>query len=416
MATATTTDMEQLYAERLKRYVTAMRNEKPDRVPIRPFVAEFTAQYAGYTVQEVTHDYQKAFAAARKCAADFDWDAVVGNMVYVWSGPDAGHRAEVLRHARRRHPAGHRLPVPRTARGPGLDAGRRVRPVDRGPHRLPVQRLAAARGRGRGAAGPAEHACATTCRSSRAAWRCWTTSWASARRPSCCGRSRARSRPSRASSRRRSTSSPTSSAATRGCAWTCSRQPDKVVAACEAMAPHLLHVALSGADPAGNVPVGLWMHRGCVPFLSPRPVREVLLAHAQVDHRGALEGAGTRRSSTPRATGTATWSTSPSCPSGASCSTSTAATSGAVPGDAGREVLPVRRPAQRPAGLRHARAGEGLLQEADRPDGPRRRLHHGRRRHHAGRAQGGEPPGDDRGHAGVRGLLTRGMKDEGLKG
>ena len=33
--------------------------------------------------------------------------------------------------------------------------------------------------------------------------------------------------------------------------------------------PHLLHVALSGADPAGNVPVGLWMHRGCVPFLSP---------------------------------------------------------------------------------------------------------------------------------------------------
>ena len=34
---------EQLYQERLNRYVTAMRNEKPDRVPIRPFVAEFTA-------------------------------------------------------------------------------------------------------------------------------------------------------------------------------------------------------------------------------------------------------------------------------------------------------------------------------------------------------------------------------------
>ncbi|MHC4344235.1 MAG: uroporphyrinogen decarboxylase/cobalamine-independent methonine synthase family protein, partial [Planctomycetota bacterium] len=79
-------DMEQLYAERLKRYVTAMRNEKPDRIPIRPFVAEFTAKYAGYTCQEVTHDYEKAFAAARKCAADFDWDAVVANMVYVWTG------------------------------------------------------------------------------------------------------------------------------------------------------------------------------------------------------------------------------------------------------------------------------------------------------------------------------------------
>ena len=49
-------------------------------------MAEFTAKYAGYTIQEVTQDYQKAFAAARKCAADFDWDAVVGNMVYGWSG------------------------------------------------------------------------------------------------------------------------------------------------------------------------------------------------------------------------------------------------------------------------------------------------------------------------------------------
>ena len=47
------------------------------------------------------------------------------------------------------------------------------------------------------------------------------------------------------------------------------RQPNKVLAACEAMAPHLLQVALSGADPDKNVPIGLWMHRGCVPFLSP---------------------------------------------------------------------------------------------------------------------------------------------------
>ena len=78
--------MEQLYQRRLKRYVTAMRKGKPDRVPIRPFVAEFAAKYAGLTCQQVTHDYEQAFAAARRCAADFDWDAVVGNMVYVWTG------------------------------------------------------------------------------------------------------------------------------------------------------------------------------------------------------------------------------------------------------------------------------------------------------------------------------------------
>ena len=79
-------NIEQLYQERLNRYLTAMRNEKPDKIPIRPFVAEFTARYAGFTCQEVTHDFEKAFVAVRKCATDFDWDAVVANMVYVWTG------------------------------------------------------------------------------------------------------------------------------------------------------------------------------------------------------------------------------------------------------------------------------------------------------------------------------------------
>ena len=64
-------DTEQLYQQRLARYVTAMRNEKPDTIPIRPFVAEFTAKYAGYTCQEVAHDYTKAFDAAVKTARDF---------------------------------------------------------------------------------------------------------------------------------------------------------------------------------------------------------------------------------------------------------------------------------------------------------------------------------------------------------
>ena len=32
--------------------------------------------------------------------------------------------------------------------------------------------------------------------------------------------------------------------------------------------PHLYHVAASTADPSRRVPVGFWMHRGCVPFVS----------------------------------------------------------------------------------------------------------------------------------------------------
>src|SRR5215469_6861199 len=75
-----------LYTERLTRYVKAMRLEKPDRIPIRPFAAEVTAVYAGYTCQQVTHDYRYAFDAILKCCRDFDWDATVPNMVYVWTG------------------------------------------------------------------------------------------------------------------------------------------------------------------------------------------------------------------------------------------------------------------------------------------------------------------------------------------
>jgi hypothetical protein len=40
-------------------------------IPLRPFVAEFTAKCAGYTCQEVAHDYNKAFQEAIKTAKDF---------------------------------------------------------------------------------------------------------------------------------------------------------------------------------------------------------------------------------------------------------------------------------------------------------------------------------------------------------
>jgi hypothetical protein len=70
----------------LVEYVTTMRNGQPDRVPVRPLAAEITAKYAGFTCQEVTHDYRKAFEAVIRCCRDFEWDAAVPNMVYVWTG------------------------------------------------------------------------------------------------------------------------------------------------------------------------------------------------------------------------------------------------------------------------------------------------------------------------------------------
>ncbi|MEN8193697.1 MAG: uroporphyrinogen decarboxylase family protein [Bacteroidota bacterium] len=46
------------------------------------------------------------------------------------------------------------------------------------------------------------------------------------------------------------------------------KQPDKVLAACEALMPHLYNVALATADSNKQVPIGYWMHRGCEPFVS----------------------------------------------------------------------------------------------------------------------------------------------------
>jgi hypothetical protein len=44
--------------------------------------------------------------------------------------------------------------------------------------------------------------------------------------------------------------------------------PEKVLAACRALMPHLAHIAISGLDPGRNLPIPIWMHRGCVPFVS----------------------------------------------------------------------------------------------------------------------------------------------------
>ncbi len=261
--------MESLYAARLKRYVTAMRNEKPDRVPIRPFVAEFTAKYAGYTVAEVTQDYQKAFAAARKCAADFDWDAVVANMVYGWSGlvQAVGLRYYAL--------PGVDLPP---------DTGfQYIEPPEAGAWMQPDEYDALIEDPTgylfniwlpRVSADVSPMGQPTSLRNNLSFLK---GGMAMLQYFSGFGvqAARLRSESGTVSAISGILKAPLDILADklRGYRGLCTdmfRQPDKVLAACEALAPHLLHVAASGADPDKNVPIGLWLHRGCVPFLSPQ--------------------------------------------------------------------------------------------------------------------------------------------------
>lgn len=262
-------DMTQLYAERLKRYVTAMQNEKPDKIPIRPFVAEFTAKYAGFTCQEVTHDYEKAFIAARKCAADFDWDAVVGNMVYVWTGltqaiglkyygvpgievpPDTGfqYREPPEEEAFMKpdeydalidDPTGflYNVWLPRvsddvSAMGEPTSYRNNLSFVKGGMAML---------------------------------------SYFNAFEPQ---DELLKSESGTVSAISGILKAPFDILADKlrgyyGLVTDVFERPDKVLAACEALMPHLCHVALSGADPDKNVPITIWMHRGCVPFFTPK--------------------------------------------------------------------------------------------------------------------------------------------------
>ena len=262
-----TTDMEARYQSRLNRYVTALRNGKPDMVPIRPFVAEFTGVHAGYTCQELAHDYHKAFAAARQCAADFDWDAVVSNMVYVWTGLT---QAIGLKY--------YGIP--------GIDI-----PANMGfQYREPAQQQAFMQ--------PDEYdqliedptgfllnvwlprASASVCKKGEAVTEANNLSFLkggmammeyfSAFSPQA---ARLRAESGTVSAISGIFKAPMDIIADKlrgylGLVEDLFERRDKVIAACEALMPHLCHVARMTADPQRLVPVGYWMHRGCVPFVS----------------------------------------------------------------------------------------------------------------------------------------------------
>ena len=261
-------DMQQLYDHRLNRYTTAMRNGKPDMVPIRPFVAEFTAKYAGFTCQEVTHDYEKAFEAARKCAADFDWDAVVGNMVYVWTGltqaiglkyyaapgididKDTGFQyleppeGQAFMNADEYDaliddPTGflYNVWLPRVCHDV-------MAPGEPSTYRNNLSFV-------KGAMGMMQYFTGFGTQAQQLKEESGTVS-------AIAGILKA----------------PLDIIADKlrgylGLITDLVERPKKVLAACEALAPHLLAVAMGSSDPTCTVPIGHWMHRSCVPFISP---------------------------------------------------------------------------------------------------------------------------------------------------
>lgn len=260
--------MESRYRQCLARYTTAMRNGKPDQVPIRPFVAEFTAKYAGMDCQQVTQDYRLAFDAVVRCATDFDWDAIVPNMVYVWGTipqvlgsrylavPGVGLPRDTgfqyleppedqawmqpdEYDALIEDPTGYVLNVwlPRTNRylvGPG----------QQNTWRNNVAWL-------QGGMAVMQYFTAFGAQVQRLRTECGTVAAIAG-----------------------ILKSPFDILADKfrgylGLTMDLYERPEKVLAAAQAVMPHMLHVALSTADPNKELPITIWMHRGCVPFINP---------------------------------------------------------------------------------------------------------------------------------------------------
>lgn len=266
--------MEQLYQQRLRRYLTAMRNEKPDRVPVRPFAAEMTATHCGFTCQQVTHDYRIAFEAVCRCCKDYDWDAAVANMVYVWTGlsQSLGLKYYGI---------------------PGLDV-----PPDTGfQYREPGEDDAFMK---------ADEYDALIADPTGFLYETWlpriSTEIAAPGAPNSTRSTLALVKGSMAMlayfmdfgpqvQRMRQECGTVSAIAGilkapmdiladklrgyLGLATDLIERPEKVKAACEALLPHLFHVANTTADPLKQVPVGYWMHRGCIPFVSRENFEEI---------------------------------------------------------------------------------------------------------------------------------------------
>jgi uroporphyrinogen-III decarboxylase len=259
----------QLYQERLNRYLTALRNEKPDKIPIRPFVAEFTAKYAGMTCQQVVHDYNQAFDAALRCAKDFDWDAVVANMVYVWTGltQAAGLRYYGIPGIGIPHTVGFNYIEP--SEGQAFMQADEYDALIEDPTRflyevwLPrvsseVTRIGQ----------PATYRNNVALVKSAMAMMVYFYAFGPQIQ-------RLREECGTVSAIAGIFKAPFDIIADKlrgyvGLTLDMQSQPDKVLKACEALMPHLVHVGLTTADPAKQVPIGFWMHRGCVPFINPK--------------------------------------------------------------------------------------------------------------------------------------------------
>ncbi len=261
-------NMEALYQARLRRFVTALNNKKPDRVPIRPFAAEFTGRHAGYTCQQLTQHYPDAFEAMIQCCKDYDWDAVPASMVYVWTGITDAASVRYYGVPGVDVPPNHGFQY----REPPEDASfMREDEYDRlidDPTAFLYEVWLPRASRKIAAAGePVTFRHNVALVSAAMAM----TQYFHAFGPHC---ARLRSECGMPGAIAGIFKAPLDILGDKlrgylGLTMDLFERPEKVMKACEALMPHLHWVASATADPSSQLPIGYWMHRGCVPFVRP---------------------------------------------------------------------------------------------------------------------------------------------------
>lgn len=261
--------MEELYQERMTRYSKAMMLEKPDKVPFRPFAAEIAGKIAGYNAQEVTHDVDKALDAVIKMCKKVDGiDATVSNMVYVWTGLTESYGTKYIRIP------GIDLEVdesfqymePRTEENAFMKADEYDRFIENPTEFVAnvwMPRIS------KYIKMPGE----TNTMANNMAWLRGGIAMMMYGGKIGAHVQKMREEAGVVSCLDGALKAPFDILADkfrgfRGIAYDMRRQPDKVLKATEAVAPHMLWNALGGANADKRIPVSHWMHRGATGFFS----------------------------------------------------------------------------------------------------------------------------------------------------
>ncbi|MDD5367961.1 MAG: uroporphyrinogen decarboxylase family protein [Anaerolineaceae bacterium] len=262
------------FQKRLNRYVTANYNEKPDRVPLRIFAEEFAAKYSGYNNFEVAINHELQFDVNRKFAVETGIDAIQTNSVVNWFGMQKALGWEGINYP------GIGLPVdstnqwsePTTDENAFLKASEYDEFID-DPTPFLVNKWLPRFTRHIKQPGQAvtyEHNMSLI--NGVMAYDKFFGTWGAKTAELI----NAGVVPAVASVLK----APLDIIGDklRGYVNLCydlHQCRDKVIAACEALMPHLANLVIGGADPDRNIPSIIWMHRGCIPFISRKDFDEI---------------------------------------------------------------------------------------------------------------------------------------------